>query len=119
MTDDEILETRNYNNVYGIECTSNYIADLTERNTNSDGKYGELLKDFEQNDDYYFLNSFNSNASLTLLYNEVVLKELDSISLIDDKIPTELYENSYQWSTSDPNVATVTNGIITAKKQEQ
>ena len=116
LTDDEILETRNYNNVYGIECTSNYIADLTERNTNSDGKYGELLKDFEQNDDYYFLNSFNSNASLTLLYNEVVLKELDSISLIDDKIPTELYENSYQWSTSDPNVATVTNGIITAKK---
>ena len=116
LTDDEILETRNYNNVYGIECTSNYIADLTERNTNSDGKYGELLKDFEQNDDYYFVNSFNSNASLTLLYNEVVLKELESISLIDDKIPTELYENSYQWSTSDPDVATVTNGIITAKK---
>ena len=116
LTDEEILETRNYINVYGIECTSNYIADLTERNANSDGKYGEILKDFEQNDDYYFLNSFNSNASLTLLYNEVVLKELESISLIDDKIPTELYENSYQWSTSDPNVATVTNGIITAKK---
>lgn len=115
-TDSEILESRNYSNVYGIECTSDYIADLTERNTKSDGKYGELLKDFEQNDDYYFVNSFNSNASLTLLYNEVVLKEWESISLIDDKIPTELYENSYQWSTSDPDVATVTNGIITAKK---
>ncbi len=115
LTDNEILETRNYNNVYGKECITNYIADLTERNTNNDGKYGELLKDIGQNDDYYFVNSFNSNASLDLLYNEVVLKEGEKLLLVDHKIPTELYENSYQWSTSDPNVATVTNGIITAK----
>ena len=39
ITDEEILETRNYNNVYDVECTSNYIADLTERNTNNDGKW--------------------------------------------------------------------------------
>ena len=71
LSDDEILETRNYNNEYGIECTSNYIDDLTERN--SDGKYEEILKDLKKNDDYYFINRFNSNASLDLLYNEASL----------------------------------------------
>ena len=116
LTDDEIIKTRNYDNVYGKECTSNYIDDLTERNDYSDGKYGEILKEIKKNDDYYFINSFNSNASLDLLYNEVVLKEGESISLVDDKISPELYESSYQWSTSDPDVATVSNGIITAKK---
>jgi|GEM_PF-743900 len=116
LTDDEILETRNYDNVYGKECTSNYIDDLTERNDYSDGKYDEILKEIKKNDNYYFINSFNRNASLDLLYNEMVLKEGESISLIDEKISPELYEGLYQWSTSDTDVATVSNGIITAKK---
>jgi len=114
LSDDEILETRNYDNEYGIECTSNYIDDLTERN--SDGKYEEILKDLKKNDDYYFINRFNSNVSLDLLYNEIILKEGETISLVDDKISPELYEGLYQWSTSDHDVATVSNGIITAEK---
>jgi len=59
LTDDEILETRNYENVYGIECTSNYMDDLSERNI--DGKYDEILKDLDKRDNYYLINSFDIN----------------------------------------------------------
>ncbi|WP_010245757.1 dockerin type I domain-containing protein [Acetivibrio cellulolyticus] len=116
LTDAEILESRNYSNSYGKECISNYIADLSERNIENSGKYGEILKEIQQNEDYVFVNSFKNNASLNLLYNEVVLKEGENISLVDYEIPAELYENSYQWSSSNSDLATVANGVITAKK---
>lgn len=116
LSDDEILDTRNYNDVFGIDCTTNYIAELSERKDYSDGKYEEILKEVSKKDEYCFVNSFNSNASLSLMYNEVILKEGESISLVDENIPSELYANLYQWSTSDPDIATVTEGVITAKK---
>ena len=116
LTDNEIMEKRAYTNVYGIECVTNYIADLTGRNAENDGKYGEILKDIKQNEYHSFINRFTSTASLNLLYNEVVLKEGESILLVDDKIPAELYADSFQWSTSDPDIVTVSDGIITAEK---
>jgi len=116
LSDDEILETRNYTDTNGIDCTTNYIDELTGQNDNSGGKYEEILKEIEVKDEVSLVNKFNGNTYLSLLYDEVVLKEGESIFLVDDGIPFELYENLYQWSTSDPDTATVTNGVVTGIK---
>jgi uncharacterized protein YjdB len=115
LSDDEILEARKYTDAFGIDCGTNYIEELREKNDNSDGKYEVILEEVSIKDVYFFVNKFSSNDSLSLLYNEVVLREGESISLIDAQIPPEQYENLYQWSTSDADIATVTNGVITAK----
>lgn len=52
LSDDEINkldENRNYISVNGIKCVTNYISDLSERNTQSGGKYDGILKDIQEN----------------------------------------------------------------------
>ncbi len=116
MTDEELLQTRTYTNTSGIVCTSNYINDLKILNANSEGKYDDLLADLQKTSEYLPINIFKSNPTLNLLYNEVILKEGDQISLISRNIPEGFYDNAYAWRTSDPDIAEVTNGVITAKK---
>lgn len=117
LTDTQIRESRNYSNEYGITCSSDYIDELNEINTNSGGKYENILKDICDTEDYVFVNRFKSNASLNLLYDEVVIKDGESISLVDHRIPAEIYENSYSWSSSEPDLVSISNGMITAKKE--
>ena len=116
MTDEELLQTRSYTNTSGIVCPSNYISDLEALNANSEGKYDALLADLQKTITYMPINIFKSNSTLNLLYNEVVLKEGEQISLINKNIPEGFYDNAYAWRSSDPDIAEVTNGVITAKK---
>lgn len=119
LTDNEICKSRNYVNKYGILCTTDYIEDLGEINTATNGKYAEVLKDIKETQDYVFVSNFQNDAAISLLYSKALVKEGESINLVDPKILNELNANSYQWSTSDPNIATVTNGVLTAKRKEQ
>jgi hypothetical protein len=116
MTDEELLQTRSYTNTSGIVCSSNYISDLEALNANSEGKYDDLLAELQKTSAYLPINVFKSNSTLNLLYNEVVLKEGEQISLISKNIPEGFYDEAYIWRTSDPDIAEVTNGVITAKK---
>ncbi|OPZ94902.1 MAG: Xyloglucanase Xgh74A precursor [Firmicutes bacterium ADurb.Bin419] len=117
LTDNEICQSRNYVNRYGILCTSDYIEELIETNTSNRGKYSEVLNDIKDTQDYVSVNNFQNDAALSLFYNEALVKEGENLNLVDPKIPYELNGNSYEWSTSDSDVATVTNGVLTAKKE--
>ncbi|MDQ2085760.1 hypothetical protein RBH29_04835 [Herbivorax sp. ANBcel31] len=46
-----------------------------------------------------------------------MLKEGEEIGLIDPIIPIERYKDSFYWSTSDPDVVEVTDGVITAQEE--
>ena len=116
LTDDEILETHAYTNTSGILCTSNYVEDLKTLNTNSSGKFEKILKDIKRKTDYSTINVFKSNASMNLLYSDVILKEGEQISLISNEFPTGFYDDTYAWRSSDPDIADVSNGLIIAKK---
>jgi len=70
----------------------------------------------QKKSEYLPINIFKSNSTLNLVYNEVVLKEGEQISLISKNFPEGFYDNAYAWRTSDPDIAEIVNGVITAKK---
>jgi len=95
--------TKNIGIIYKGEMTQNDFTLVCEEVFNCDTYLKACIESYT--------STIRTNNSF-----EMVLKEGESISLIDDKISPELYEDMYQWSTSDPDLATVSNGIITAEK---
>ena len=112
MTDEELLQTRPYTNITGITCTSDYINDLQNLNNEAGGKYDKLLREIQQKSGYVPINTFKSNNTLNLMYNEIVLKEGEVISLIDPNVPEGFYDNMYVWRSSDPDILEVSDGVI-------